>query len=313
MRNRTKSTLSVVKGRRNHFLAAAVWSTAFSRTIGLRILAIIVAFSCLPIRGNGRSAGQPSTLKLQPATLARLGADESIQLSRQQMDRRGRYSPGRPWVPENGLPSADSAAEAPSDAMAPPPFFVTAFGTAASGNGQFLFPTGVALDRSGNVYVSDNGNGRIQKFNSSGAFLAAWGSQGSGDGQFEFPIGVAIDAAEDVYVTDYEDGRVQKFDRNGTFLMKFGSLGSGDGQFVHPGQLAVDGAANVYVLDLSGHKVLKSILPATSSRNGAGWGRPPASYSFPAASPSTHQGAFLSPTSSITGFRSSIPTATSWA
>ena len=53
---------------------------------------------------------------------------------------------------------------------------------------------GVAVDSLGNVYVSDSGNSRIQKFSSSGVFLSKWGSVGIGDGQFNFSQGVAVDS-----------------------------------------------------------------------------------------------------------------------
>ena len=51
-----------------------------------------------------------------------------------------------------------------------------------SGNGQFNVPAGVAVDHAGNVYVADQGNNRIQKFDSIGKFIATWGSSGSGNG-----------------------------------------------------------------------------------------------------------------------------------
>ena len=49
---------------------------------------------------------------------------------------------------------------------------------------DFYFPLGIALDTSGNVYVSDNLNSRIQKFWNNGTFIREWGTFGSGDGQF---------------------------------------------------------------------------------------------------------------------------------
>ena len=80
-----------------------------------------------------------------------------------------------------------------------------------TGNGQFNFPYGVATDGSGNVYVSDTNNNRVQKFDASGTFLTAWGSYGSGDGQFVYPSGVATDGSGNVYVVDTGNDRIQKF------------------------------------------------------------------------------------------------------
>src|SRR5262249_12169883 len=62
--------------------------------------------------------------------------------------------------------------------------FVTKWGNAGSGDGEFNSPIGVAVDANGNVFVADWENQRVQKFTNTGAFLAKWGSAGSGDGQF---------------------------------------------------------------------------------------------------------------------------------
>jgi len=73
------------------------------------------------------------------------------------------------------------------------------------------YPSDVAADSSGNVYVADTGNHRIQKFDSEGNFLAKWGEQGSGNGMFNDPEGIAVDGSGNVYVTDQSNHRVQKF------------------------------------------------------------------------------------------------------
>ncbi len=69
----------------------------------------------------------------------------------------------------------------------------------------------MAVDSSGNVYVSDIGNSRIQKFTSTGTFITKWGSGGSGDGQFYYPFGVTVDSSGNVYVADTFNNRIQKF------------------------------------------------------------------------------------------------------
>lgn len=67
------------------------------------------------------------------------------------------------------------------------------------------------MDGSGNVYVVDSDNHRVEMFTNSGAYLTQWGTQGSGNGQFFYPSGVAVDGAGNIYVADDLNRRVQKF------------------------------------------------------------------------------------------------------
>ena len=85
------------------------------------------------------------------------------------------------------------------------------WGSAGSGDGQFLSPKGIAVDGSGNVYVADTFHFRVQVFSASGEFLAKWGTGGSGDGQFQFPSAIAVDGSGNVYVADSGNNRVQVF------------------------------------------------------------------------------------------------------
>ncbi len=124
------------------------------------------------------------------------------------------------------------------------------------------YPTALATDPSGNVYVIDAGHHRIQKFDGSGQFLMSWGSIGDGEGQFVFrisgpiPGGIAVDTRGTVFVSDYYD-RIQAFDSSGQFLFQWGIHGTGDGQFDFPTGMAVDGQGMVYVGDAGNHRVQK--------------------------------------------------------
>src|SRR5258708_34147023 len=104
-----------------------------------------------------------------------------------------------------------------------PPTFVKAWGSASPiSDGQFVDPMGVAVDSSGNIFVADTGNDRIQKFSPNSAFLTAWGSHGSGDGQFLGCEGIAVDSGGNIYAADGGNNRIQKFTSDGLLLTKWG-------------------------------------------------------------------------------------------
>jgi hypothetical protein len=134
---------------------------------------------------------------------------------------------------------------------------IATWGSQGSGNGQFNQPNGVAVDSSGNVYVADSGNNRIQKFDSSGKYLTQWGPYGTTNGQFFQPNSVAVDSSDNVYVADTGNNRIRKFDSSGEYITQWGSYGSGNGQFKHAIGVAVDSSGNVYVIDSKNKRIQK--------------------------------------------------------
>jgi DNA-binding beta-propeller fold protein YncE len=92
----------------------------------------------------------------------------------------------------------------------------------ACADAQFCNPDGAAVDSSGNVFVADTENSRIQKFRNTGTFIKKWGSSGSGNGKFSGPFGVAVDSSGNV-LADSGNSRIQKFTNDGKFIRKWGS------------------------------------------------------------------------------------------
>ncbi|WP_165776423.1 HYR domain-containing protein, partial [Candidatus Nitrosotalea bavarica] len=138
-----------------------------------------------------------------------------------------------------------------------PPSFSTQWGSyGLATNGQFAFPQGVAIDPSGNVYVTDLGNTRVEKFDSNGNFLSAFGGKGSGNGQFHSPIGIAI-ANGFIYVVDNNNDNVQKFDLTGKFITSWGEKGTNNGTLLLPKGIAVDLTGDVYVADTGNNRIEK--------------------------------------------------------
>ncbi|MCL5961131.1 MAG: TIGR03663 family protein [Chloroflexi bacterium] len=138
-------------------------------------------------------------------------------------------------------------------------------------DGQFNQPRGLATGPNGDFYVIDTGNGRVQKFDSSGTFIGKWGSFGAGDGQFGQiqgggPVGIAVDKQGNVYVADTWNHRIQKFDSSGQLLVKWGSFFNTKGLeaenrahptgFFGPRGLAFDKDGNLYVTDTGNKRVI---------------------------------------------------------
>ncbi len=116
-------------------------------------------------------------------------------------------------------------------------------------NGGLFYPSGLAVDAAGIVYVADTDHDQIQTFTSDGVFRASWGTHGTGPGQLNRPLGLAIGPDGNVYVADYGNDRVVVFSANGEFLRQWGSWGVGNGQMKAPQAIAITGSGDVYVAE----------------------------------------------------------------
>lgn len=106
--------------------------------------------------------------------------------------------------------------------------------------GDFSRPTNVAVDKDGNLYVSDTFNNRVEIFDADGIFIRQFGKAGDGPGYFARPKGIAIDSDGHVWVADAVQDRVQVFTPEGILLIYLGGHGLLPGQFSTIAGLTID-------------------------------------------------------------------------
>ena len=140
-----------------------------------------------------------------------------------------------------------------------------------------MIPCGVAVDSSGNLYVSDTGNDTIRKITPAGVvttLAGTAGQAGSTDGtgaaaRFRTPYGIAVDASGNLYVADANNDTIRKITPAGvvtTLAGTAGAAGSTDAtgttaRFNSPLGIAIDASGNVYVAD-SNNDTIRKITPA---------------------------------------------------
>jgi sugar lactone lactonase YvrE len=148
----------------------------------------------------------------------------------------------------------------------------SADGTGAAA--RFNQPTGIAVDKAGNLYVTDTGNQTIRKITPDGKVSTLAGTAlvaGSADGTgpaavFNGPTGIAVDRAGNLYVTDTFNNTIRKITAAGVVTTlagnerHFGAAGSSDGigtaaLFNAPRGIAIDRAGLVYVADTGNHTI----------------------------------------------------------
>ncbi len=135
--------------------------------------------------------------------------------------------------------------------------------------GQFLFPTYLALDGDGNLYVTDTLNSRVQVFDPGGNYLKTFGQRGNAWGMFDKPKGVAVDSFGNVYVVDSGWSNVQIFNRKGQILLFFGGRGPIPGMLKNPTAIVIDKGNQIYVADYLNHRVELYRLVNTTAADSA--------------------------------------------
>ena len=145
----------------------------------------------------------------------------------------------------------------------------------AATNAEFYFPWGVAVDATGNLYISDNVDFRIRKVGTNGIITTVAGNGGyfhSGDGgaatnaTLYYPVGVAVDAAGNLFIADSDNSCIRKVGTNGIITTVAGAgpaYYSGDGgpatnaDLNNPYGVAVDVTGNLFIADYYNYRIRK--------------------------------------------------------
>jgi tripartite motif-containing protein 71 len=158
---------------------------------------------------------------------------------------------------------------------------ITTLDLLEASDSKIKYPGFIAVDESGNMYVSDMSIHCVHKLDKNGTYIKSWGSKGTEDGQFNMPEGIAVDDSGNVYVCDRQNSRIQKFDSDGKFLAKWGKEGSDDGEFHFPAALAIGKDGNVFVTDSDNHRIQKFTATGKFLTKWGQYGEGPGQFNVP--------------------------------
>ncbi len=166
------------------------------------------------------------------------------------------------------------------------------FADGRKGDAQFHTPSGIAVDKEGNIFIVDTGNNRVRRLTPDGEVATVAGAAGAGfrdgpaaEAQFDGPVGIAIDNDGNLIIADSYNDRIRKVGKDGvvTTIAGAGRAGLLDGPsdqalFDTPCGVAVDKLNNIYVADTGNDSIRKitpqgdvsTLAPSTEGESGTG-------------------------------------------
>ncbi len=156
------------------------------------------------------------------------------------------------------------------------------WGSEGTGPGQFIYPTDIAFDDKGHIFVSEYGDhDRIQVFDQQANFLYQFGAFGDGDGQFRRPQSMVI-VGDTMYLTDACNHRLVVFKTDGKFVRTIGHVGTGPGEYRFPYGLDIDPKGRLIVTEFGNCRV--QLIDPESGKCIESWGtagREPGEMAYP--------------------------------
>lgn len=123
----------------------------------------------------------------------------------------------------------------------------------AEKSSERLVLQGIALDNAGFLYVADNQDESIRKFDLKGELISKWKDKGL----FSLPFGIAVDSKNNIYVADPNNYTIKKFNNEGELLLEWGRKGNNNGEFKDLRGISVDSLGNIYIVDASKNDIQK--------------------------------------------------------
>jgi DNA-binding beta-propeller fold protein YncE len=105
---------------------------------------------------------------------------------------------------------------------------------------KLFSPTNITLDQKGNIYISDSGGFRIQKYDGEGNYLSTFGGHGTNPGSFARNKGIAVDRSGNLYAVDAAFQNIQIFNENAELLLYFGEPGGSAYPMTLPADVFID-------------------------------------------------------------------------
>jgi ABC-type Fe3+ transport system permease subunit/DNA-binding beta-propeller fold protein YncE len=168
---------------------------------------------------------------------------------------------------------------------------VRQFGEFGTGDGQFIYPTDVAL-AAGRVYVSEyGGNDRVSVWTAEGRFLHSFGRPGTGQGELSRPQALAVDENRGrLYVADACNHRIVRYTLDGERTGEFGGVGVGPGQLRYPYGLSLGADGSLVVCEYGNNRLQVFDAEGRSLRLLGRAGRAPGELAYPWAVAATADG-----------------------
>jgi DNA-binding beta-propeller fold protein YncE len=130
------------------------------------------------------------------------------------------------------------------------------FGEYGAAPGRMIYPTDLAVDPEGNIYLTEYGEvDRVMKFTRDGEFIKQWGTFGREPGQFQRALGLIYAPPDRIIVADSCNHRIQEFTTEGERIAVWGAIGGAPGQVAYPYDIALGKNGLLYVSEFGNNRI----------------------------------------------------------